>query len=343
MKKLIAAVCSLSLALATTLPAQQPAVQPATTRLVYELPIDAMQRSLRADHNNTMEALLARAIDTAAIRLQAMAQVTRLGAATFAVDVASNQPEDIASARNLIESAGTLEFRMVARSDYAKADLQLQRERDHLEKWLKHGGRQALQHDLMAIADFKRIDPTKVQWAPHRIKIRPNTPGHRLSQSQATMDASVPLFSADEWQKAQQAAAQNNQETYLVELVAINMHESSFSQGDLNPKETKVSNDQQGHIGIDYAMAGEHQSRFADWSQQHINEAQAILANGELVSAPVFRSKIVGRGRIEGGFDEREAKALVQALLASPSPVQPRFVRQESLPSNPDSPATSGK
>ena len=75
------------------------------------------------------------------------------------------------------------------------------------------------------------------------------------------------------------------------------------------------------YVGIKFNTKG---SRiFAQITEQNINRQLAIVLDGEVYSAPVIRSKIVGEGIIEGNFNDESAKALALVLReAFPTPVK---------------------
>jgi preprotein translocase subunit SecD len=62
---------------------------------------------------------------------------------------------------------------------------------------------------------------------------------------------------------------------------------------------------------------------FAQLTEENINKRLAIVLDGEVYSAPVIRSKIVGSGIIEGNFTDDTAKGLALVLReAFPTPVK---------------------
>ncbi len=73
-------------------------------------------------------------------------------------------------------------------------------------------------------------------------------------------------------------------------------------------------------VGIKFNAKG---SRiFARITEQNINKRLAIVLDGEVYSAPVIQSKIVGTGRITGNYTDQSAKSLALILReAFPTPV----------------------
>jgi preprotein translocase subunit SecD len=88
--------------------------------------------------------------------------------------------------------------------------------------------------------------------------------------------------------------------------------------------EARVQFDQasgQPYVAIKFNTKG---SRiFAQVTEENINRRLAIVLDGEVYSAPVIRSKIVGEGIIEGNFNDQSAKSLALVLReAFPTPVK---------------------
>lgn len=338
----LATLCMLALSLANTctlLIGQQPdgvesKQTSRITRLVYELPVDALQRTLQRDARNTMESLLKQAVDAVAIRLST-AVVTRLGAASFSVDLATVRDEDIAMARQRIESIGTLEMRMLARGDYAEADLGLELERKRLEAWLDKGGRAKLQENLGAMDKYRPAAPSKIRWVPRKVRANQGQWSYSLSQLPATREATVRAFTDEQWNNQRVPAAMlNDEDAFLVELIAINLHETSFSHRDLQRDKIRLTVGQNGDPGVCYEFVEERRKAYAAWSHKHIRHSSAIIVNGELLSAPIFVAKITGPGMISGNFDLPQAEALVAALQSGALPAKPQLISQEVLPAD---------
>ena len=311
------------------------------TRLVYELPVDALQRTLQRDDRNTMESLLKQAVDAVANRLST-AKVARLGAASFSVELATVRAEDIASARQRIESIGSLEMRILARNDYAEADLGLEQERKRLEAWLGKGGRAKLQEDLGAIDNYRAAAPDKIRWVPRKVRANQGQWSYSLSQLPATGEATVRAFTDEQWNNRRVPAAMlNDEDAFLIELVAVNLHETSFSHRDLQRDKVRLTVDQNGDPGVRYEFVKERRKAYAAWSHKHIRHSSAIIVNGELLAAPIFVGKITGPGIITGNFDLPQAEALVAALQSGALPAKPQLISQEVLPA--DQPTRANK
>lgn len=320
------------IALASTLTAQEPAAKITSgIRLTYELPVDAMQRTLQKRPDSSMEKLLTDAVSAVRRRLKASAKIQRLGAASFTIELGETKAKELAAIRNVIETVGSIEFRIVASDAYQKADLQLAKERDRMTKWLANGGRKKLRLDPTAIATYEPLDAQKVRWVVRRIQQKDGKWDYPLAQLPQTKGATIQVFGDLEWNLGRVPAGHNNQH-FLLEVLAINMHERGFTERDLDPKHTRVAPDGMGHLGIMYGIVGNLRAAYADWSAHYIGQASAVIANGELLSAPVFISKITGKGIIQGSFDEDTAKAFAAALRSGALPAKPTLVKQETLP-----------
>lgn len=314
------------------LTAQEPKSPQRITQLVYELPVDALQRTLLSDTNNTMESLLKQAIDAVAKRVST-AEVTRVGAASFSVDLATENSEDIANARALIEAIGSFEMRMLARYDYAEAELGLEQERKRLEAWLDKGGRAKLEKNLEAISQHRVAAPDKIRWVPRKVLADRGKWRHSLSQFPATRDATVRMFTDEQWNKQRVPPAMlNDKNAFLIELIAINMHESCFTQSDLRRDRISLATSQNGEPYVNYEIVKPRCLDYAAWTEKHIGHATAIIVDGELLSAPTFLGKIAGLGAIQGNFALAKAKALTSVLQSGALPAKPDLISQKLLP-----------
>jgi len=63
-------------------------------------------------------------------------------------------------------------------------------------------------------------------------------------------------------------------------------------------------------------------TRFGAITEQNINRALAIVVDGEVLAAPIIRSKIGGSGEISGSFTGEEATDLATALKLGPLPLR---------------------
>jgi protein-export membrane protein SecD len=71
---------------------------------------------------------------------------------------------------------------------------------------------------------------------------------------------------------------------------------------------------------------------FSEWTGRHINDRIAIVLDGEVVSAPVVRSRIGARGQIElGQADMAEARDLALVLRAGALPAPLRIMEERTV------------
>lgn len=319
------------------------------TRLTYSLPVDALQRALLKNSGSTMEKQLATAVEVVQARLRNLpfshnkpATVTRLGAAEFTVDLPSTQPKQIAAARRVIEMIGTLEIRIVASHD--SEGLKLLEERRLLQKWLDEGGRDRVRKNPRAIADYPKRPDSLVRWVAHICRARDNRWPTPLVYIPNFKVASVPLYSIDEWNGGRVPAAMlKAPEPRIIELIALDVQEAGFGAADLNAAATRVTSSAWDDcFGVSYCLVEERARDYSEWSGAHIGHGGGIVLNGELISAPVFRGRIPGRGIIDGQFDEAEAQALAIALQGGVLPAKPTLTSQNppsgAVPSPSNSP-----
>lgn len=74
--------------------------------------------------------------------------------------------------------------------------------------------------------------------------------------------------------------------------------------------------DETGAPAVDFTLKQEGARVFSKLTGDHRDERLAIILNDEIFSAPVIRSRIVGRGQITGGFNAAEQESLVRVLKA---------------------------
>lgn len=327
--KLSHLAAALTLALASICPAQEANPQsPKGIRLTYDLPVDAIQRTLQQRPGSSMEQLLTEAVASVQQRLKATGKVSRSGAASFVVDLPKTSPAKLADIKRRIEMIGSLELRMVAHDDYEDVDLHLAEERSHLTKWLDAGGRKRLLKAPGAIATFQPLAPKKLRWVVNRLTQKKDRWEYSLTQVPQIQGATVSLFSKEEWNNGRVPPG-TKKNAVLFELIAVNMHELGFTQLDLDPTRTRVSTDHNGDPAILYSMRNERRAAYSDWSAKHKGHASAIIVNGELVSAPIFISRIPGNGLISGSFGKEQAHALAASLNSGALPAKPVLKSQE--------------
>lgn len=303
-------------------------------RLLYELPVDELQRAMRDNREEDLEQVLARCVRMLEIRLGTRGIVKRSDATKFTVDLANASSSEVASVRTILEDAGRLEMRMLADDDYLAAGVRfrMQAEQERLAAWLDEGNRQLVQKDPAVIAKY-RSDNAQLRWFVRRVWPSASRAG-RWDVRYADLHLGVVAAHAEaDWNDGVIPAhiqAKPIAERFLVELFPINMHERHFGTADLDPTKVALAGDQGDGLGfgVDYRLRAEQASNYADFSEKWIGRHCAMIWDGEVLSAPRFESRIPGAGRISA-LSQQQADAIVAALRA-PLPVKPRLLRSQS-------------
>jgi SecD/SecF fusion protein len=253
-----------------------------------------------------------------------------------------------------IANLGKLEMRIVADADYGSDQVRfnMQAEKARLEGWLKNPeNRQLIKDDYRNIRRFNE-DPTQgpmavnnLAWYPHLL--RPVTPPDGSEQkrwetpflyyqSKELTAASVKFWEDNdpEWNNGvvPEAVLQKPvKDQFLVEFVALNMHERFFSGEDLDPAGVSGGPAPEGGLGVNYALVGALQGDYQNWSEKYIGKCSAIVLNGVIKSAPAFRTKIPGRGIISGNFTPQEVDELVKVLRTGSLRVEPELESNQQI------------
>ena len=94
-----------------------------------------------------------------------------------------------------------------------------------------------------------------------------------------------------------------------------------------------ASFDQNNRPGVDFNFTTRGTREFARVTQENVGRPFAIVLNGEVLSAPVIQTPIVGgSGQITGNFTVDEAKRLALLLRAGMLPVKLTVVEQMTVP-----------
>ena len=325
-------------ALSSALACQSPTPAP-TVRLVYEMPVDALQRALRGQKDRDLEQVLTETVANVQARLGDDGKVARLAATGFTVDLAKADAAAIASVRRCIETAGKLEMRMLADGEYHSdgVSFDLRAERERLLAWLDAGGRDKLRADGRAIEAFHDdaqagpLAGKNLRWFVHRIEPDASNVGRwQMAFHRTLHPVCVAAFTADDWKDGAIPAhmqALPAEQQFLVELFAVNMHEKHFDSRDLDPKGLRRVQDAVGEAALQYRIRDA--AAYADWSEKYIGKDTTMLWNDEVLSVARFLSRIHGEGQIAGSLSAEQLDAMQRALQAPPLAARPRFVRQE--------------
>jgi hypothetical protein len=228
-------------------------------------------------------------------------------------------------------------MRAVADAAYLGAGGQVRFDLDaecrHLQDWLDQGGRERLQRDLRAIAEH-RPDSAHLRWAVHRV--RPSASdgvrwGQRLADAPTLAASVVAAYEPGDWNGGAIPAAVLKRPAasrFLVELVAINLHERHFRETDVDPTTVAAEIGQDGEHYVRFGMVGSQAAAYADFSEKLIGRHCAFLWNDEVLSAPRFLSRIPGAGQIHG-LGATEA-ATIARILSTPVADRPRLLRSDA-------------
>jgi len=318
-------------------------------RLVYELPVDALQRTLQKGPNRDLEQSLDQMVRTVAARVGDEVSVRRHAASGFTVDVPPKLVPQVAALRHRIEAAGKLEMRIVADGDFVDGPVKfdMQSEKARLEAWLKNPENKKLVHEDPAnIRRFNNdskqgpIQFGKLAWYPRQLRRDPKDKeqwDHPWTTFPALQQATVKVYDDADWNGGKVPDATKKkpeQEQFLVELVALNLRERGFTGEDLEPAGISSGPDPAGALAVLYELKDGLKAEYAAWTEKYIGKASAIVLNGVVQSAPVFRSKIPGVGQISGSFTRQEVDDLVIVLKSGSLPIAPKFVVEEPLPAS---------
>ena len=229
-------------------------------------------------------------------------------------------------AASVVGQSPTLEMRLLATGDYSAGGVEfdLAKEKLRLRAWLDaRGNRGKVLGDPQAIHDFNAARPEEggplspqLRWYPSIVRAGGDPLRWDSSYAMSSPEASiVPLFSREQY-----AAKPADAGAMLVELFPINMHARHFRSRDFDPDEIEiVDNPDGGGRALQYTVDDDLRGEFADWSQENIGSACAVLVDHEVRSAPIFNSRMPGYGLITGNFRDGELDQLARALQSQPS------------------------
>lgn len=306
-------------------------------RLEYGLHPDDVARWSAEHRKQDVDALVVGTVGEVQRRLGARAVVTRGKATTLRVTFPDATAADLAAARELLENPGRFEMRAVAEGDYTAGDVRfdLAGERKRLQAWLDEGGRAKLQRDVRAIADYRPASE-HLRWLVH--VVRPDARDAvlwslRLAGIEGCSAATVVAHDEADWNGGLVSAAMKErppEERFLVELIAVNLHERHFHAGDLDPASIAVSTTPDSGPSVDYGLRNEKATGFAEFTEKYVGKAMAVIWNDEVVLAPRLLSRIAGRGRI-AGLSAAQAETIGR-ILSTPIGVRLQFLRSERDP-----------
>ncbi|HEX6813340.1 MAG TPA: hypothetical protein VF384_17095 [Planctomycetota bacterium] len=340
------------LAAALTIPAIAQAPDPAPARggrrLVYEMPIDAMQRQLQREPKGDLEQMLVRTVTAVAARVGREVTVRRDKGGRFTVDVPPHLVPQVPALRRRIEVAGVLEMRIVADAGFVDGDVRfdLQAEGARLEAWLaKAENKQLLREDARSIRRFN-ADPKQGPLQSGNLAWHPRVLRPHLRHKErwdvswttypALKHAVVKAYDDEQWNDGRIPDAvlgQPEEQQFLIELVAVNMRQRAFTNDDFDPAGFGISPGPGPEFCVTYAIRDDLAAEYSRWTEMHIGKSCAMTVYGLVGSAPCIQSMLPARGEFSGGFT-REAAEELEVVLSSGPIVPPAFVAEEPLPAS---------
>ena len=314
------------------------------TQLRYEVPRDIVN-DLVTKERQSIDTIMQQTINVIVERIDPAGTldplVTRSGETGILIELPYMEPLELRKVEDRIGNLGKLEFRMVADADYVDGAVSfknLPAEQRKLEAWLAIPENKAdVLEDATAIRRYNQdqvagpIGFPNLAWFPRQIKPMADEPtrwDRSYSEIPLLAPATVKGFTDAEYnggivpEAVQKGPAEQR---FLLEFVAVNMHERHFTGEDLDPAGVQPSTGPDGGMAVSYSIVGALQGDYADWSEKWIGKCSAILLNGYVKSAPRFESKIPGRGQIHGDFTRAEVEELVKVLRTGSLRVEPEL------------------
>ncbi len=263
------------------------------------------------------------------------ASVVRRGRTGLLIELPPMPSTQLNAVSSQISDLGRLEMRIVASAGYEKEEVKfdMPAEKKKLSDWIAEGEHRAmLAKDPTKIAQFNaELDNEFLQWVP--VKVEPSLDNAKLWDSRADyLSKHQSVVTAWSPESYNNGVIPEGGPEYLVGYYAINMHEPVWFTGDdLNSAGVRATTDEAGRPAIGYEIKQSKKDIYADWSDEYTNEHSAIMLNGYVESAPVFRGRIPGRGVIEGVFTPREVSSLVKVLKTGSLKVRPIKTSQHTI------------
>jgi hypothetical protein len=323
----------------------------ASIQLVYEMPMDALQRSLQDRKDTDLEKLLAENVSRVEARLAssetADVKVTRNGATGFSILIPTSAPAVVQQVRDAVETVGRFEQRIAADPDYVNGAVKfdLAAERARLQEWLDRGGRERVLADAKALDAFHAdrqhgpLAGANLRWYVHRVKENPKAPGRWLwSMTMPPMarlrEFCVPLFAAEDWNDGAMPDAIKTRPAplrELVELIAVNMDEAHFENEDFDPKHVAVQTTATGEPAVVMRTVELRKIDYATWSERHVDHFMVSVWRDEVLSVARIVSRIPGACLMQG-LSQTEAETMRACLLAPPLAARPELMSKTSVP-----------
>ncbi len=326
------------------------------TQLLYDVPADVLD-DIVTKEDTTKDEVMAQTIGVMRERIDPNGTldplITRSGETGILVELSYfENPQDLKRVLDRISNLGRLEMRMVVYDGYNKegnsfVTARITAEKTRLENWLKQPDNQALiAKDPLNIRRYNEdvangpILKGLLHWYPREVRPNPKD-ASRWDRSYADIPdlepVTVQAFDEAQWNRGaspENVLALDPKEQRLIEFVAVNMFERSFSGEELEPSGVGIGSGQNGLPAVNYELQGAFKGSYADWSAEHKGKCSAIILNGYVKSAPIFRSKIPGRGIIEGDFTIDEVEELVKVLRTGSLRIEPEMLSKSTIGPN---------
>ena len=322
------------------------------SQLRYEIPRDILDTLISKDPNATIDSVMDQSISVIRDRIDPTGTVdvpvTRSGETGILIELPYfDDPQELKRVKERIANLGKLEMRIVADGDYfAKATenspevkFDMAAEKRRLEAWIKVAdNKNLLLGDLRTISRFNddaSQGPVKfgnLAWYPRLIGPKFDNPDvwdTPFTSMPSLQGSSVKVYEDKEWNNGiipEDVKKKPLKEQFLIELVAVNLREIYFSGEDLDPAGVSPTTDRDGGLAVSYKIVGDKSGAYADWSDTYTGKSSAIILNGVVKSAPVFRGRIPGEGQISGDFTKEEVDELVKVLRTGSLRVEPELV-----------------
>ncbi|MCA8973876.1 MAG: protein translocase subunit SecD [Planctomycetes bacterium] len=332
------------------------------TQLIYEVPEDVIAKLAEKDKDITVSEVMKQTITVISDRIDPNGSseipVTQSGDTGILIELPYYEDkQDLELRKSRIGNLGRLEMRMVADGDYAapgetptsrEITFDMAQEKKRLEDWLKLPGNMDLfAGEVDDLADNIRLFNDDNMQGPVAFGnlawyvrlVRPsdkdNTRWDFSFTDQPLLSGStVKAYDDAAWNNGSIPAAMMEKEEakrFLVELVAINMHEIGFTGEDLDPSGVGPTTGRDGGLAVGYSVQGAKKLAYAEWSEKYLNKCSAIILNGIIKSAPRFESRIPGVGQITGNFTKVEVEELVKVLRTGSLRIEPEFVSENTI------------
>ena len=325
------------------------------TQLRYDVPEDALE-AMRKKENLSVDEVMDQSVQVIRDRIDPAGTldplITRSGTNGILIELPwFENRQELLAVQQRIANLGKLEMRMVADDDYRgepNVQFQMAAEAARLRAWLQNPENKALiaknpldirRFNEDTSADGGPLAKGHLAWYARYI-----TPSRKKGAERAWEQSytTYPKL-GQSVVKAYEDADYNNQaipeswlakpeaQRFLVEYVALNLHERHFTGEHLDPASVSAGTAPDGGIGVHYQMLGGVSGDYAKWSETYTGKPAAIVLNGVVKSAPTFVTKITGPGIITGNFTQAEVEELVKVLKTGSLRVEPVLVSSESI------------